>query len=173
MGAENSDTRPQRPAARTGNTKWVEVASLRRIPEGPTLDLGLTEEGRWVAVAADGSVFDVAAAQNYMPFFPLLDLSYEGAREMLVSEFSNRGLDPQWLALFPFERVVASAFTSGSKFWPDLALRWMDKIKMSNVLEDSLNFLHQHRKTQQQRHAERRLLAQYRRSQVKASESNR
>jgi hypothetical protein len=130
------------------STRWIQVASLKPLTEGPVLELGLTEGGRWVASAADNSVIDMEATGNYLPLFPLLEFSYEKAKEVLLHEFSTRGLDQAWLTVFPFEGLVAAALTSGSKFWPDLALRWIDRMRMSAPLIDALSFLVKEGKTQ-------------------------
>jgi hypothetical protein len=139
--------------------RWLEAASLKPTIEGPILEFGLTPDGRWVVSAADGSVVDVESTGEYLPLFPLLEVSYDKAREDLYREFSIRGLNPDWLKLFPFDRVVASALTGGSKFWPDLALDWAERLEMSEVLCNALDFLQKHGKTQQQRHRARGLLS--------------
>jgi hypothetical protein len=143
---------------------WIPVALLKPIPDGPELELGLTEDGQWVRPAAENSVIVASSPKSYLFFFTLLEMSHQQARETLEREFTTHGIDREWVRFFPFEQLVASALTSGSKFWPDSALPSLDTMEISDIIRDALDVLQKNGKTQQQRHAARRLLKKCRQS---------
>jgi hypothetical protein len=127
------------------------------------LEIGLTEEGRWVVAAADGSIADVEAAENYLPLFPLLEGSFDEARDSLEAEFRKRGLNEKWLQFFPFEEMVAAALISRSKSWAGLAFEWLDTLGPSDTLCAALDLVRNTGMTQQQRHHAARTLSAWRR----------
>src|SRR3990170_694307 len=143
--------------------RWVLVASVKPLAAGPVLEIGLTEDGRWVVAAADGSVVDVEALENYLPLFPLLEMPIVEARENLEGEFKKRGLNEEWLLFFPFEAMVAAALTSRSKSWSNFALRWLDKLGPSETLCAAVDVVRRTGMTQQLRHQAARILAAWRR----------
>jgi hypothetical protein len=143
--------------------RWALVAILRPLAAGPVLEVGLTEEGRWVVAAADGSITDVEATQDYLPLFPLLEMSFEDARKALRAQFLQHGLNANWLAFFPFEQIVVAALVSRSAAWAGRALQWLDTLSPSAALRAAVDTLRSTGITQQQRHHAARLLAAWRR----------
>jgi hypothetical protein len=133
------------------------------LAEGPVLEIGLTEEGRWVVAAADGSVADVKATGNYLPLFPLLEMSFDEARAHLAVEIKKHGLNEKWLRLFPFEELVAAALMSRSKSWASRALQWLDRFGPSQILCAAVDMLRSTGITQQHRHQAARILSAWRR----------
>lgn len=142
--------------------RWLLAASLKPLAVGPALEIGLTEDGRWVVAAADDSVVDVEALENYLPLFPLLEMPFEKARETLEAEFKKRGLNEKWLLFFPFENMVAAALTSRSRSWSNLALQWLDKLGPSQTLCAAVDLVRSTGMTQQQRHRAAHVLAAWR-----------
>lgn len=143
--------------------RWVLVASLKPLAAGPVLEIGLTQDGRWVVAAADGSVVDVETLENYLPLFPLLEMPFDEARENLEAEFKKRSLNEKWLLFFPFEDMVAAALTSRSKSWSNLALQWLEKLGPSETLCAAVDVVRSTGMTQQQRHQAARILSAWRR----------
>ncbi len=137
---------------------WLPVASLQPVPGDPTLTVGLSQNGTWVVASIDGSVLDLEVTGNYLPLFPLLEIPYEAARNALLEELHRNRIDQSWLVVFPFEQTVAAALKSVSKYWPDYALRWIPSLPISDVVREGLTLLEQKGRTQQQRHAARKLL---------------
>ena len=147
----------------TGVTvRWLLAASLEPSAEGPTLRIGLTENARWVLVTADGSVADVEASENYLPFFPLLEMSVDEARGRLELELKKHGLNDKWLDLFPFEEITAAALM-GRESWADLGLKWAETLGPSQLLCATLDMLRSTGHTQGQRHQAARILSAWRR----------
>lgn len=143
--------------------RWMLVASIRPLAEGPLLEVGLTEDGRWVVATADGSVVDLQAAGNYLPLFPLLELPVDDARDRLRTQFAERGVNEQWLHLFPFQELVVEALTGRSKSWASLAFRWLERLGPSEMLNAAVDVLRSTGLTQEQRHKAARLLSTWRR----------
>jgi len=75
--------------------RWKLVASFEPMPDVPTVELGISENGTWVVPAADATVWDVDQTGRYMPLFPLLRMSYFQTRSVLEHEFGRHGIDPQ------------------------------------------------------------------------------
>jgi len=143
--------------------RWVLVASLKPLAAEPPLEIGLTEHGQWVVAAADGSVVDVQAAENYLPLFPLLELPIDEARDQLKTEFTKRGVNEKWLQLFPFHDLVAAGLTIRSKSWASLAFRWVENLGPSETLCAAVDLVRTMGLTQAQRHEAARVLSAWRR----------
>lgn len=142
---------------------WILAAALKPLVEGPVLQIGLTEDGNWVVAAGDGSVVDVKAADNYMPLFPLFEMSLEEARERLASEFRKHQLNENWLLIFPFEDLVSAALTTRSKSWAGLALDWANTLGPSDALCAAVDLARGTGMTQAQRHRAAQILSRWRR----------
>jgi hypothetical protein len=139
--------------------RWAPVATLTTVPETPALQLGVSSKGRWLVVSPDGTVDDFESTQYYWPLFSLMEISHHDASEKLRVELAKHNLDKAWLEHFPFERIVAAALKSDSKYWPDHALSWVPSFRMSAEIRSALELLSKQGRTQQQRHRAKKLLA--------------
>jgi len=138
--------------------RWKLAASFKPAQDKPTLEFGRSENGNWVVLGGDGSVRDVDDDRDYLPFYPLLEMTLVRVRTVVADEFRRHGISVEWLTEFPFPQIAASALRSGSKFWPDDALQWVDQLLPCNELEDALRFLQEEGRTQSQRHRAAKLL---------------
>lgn len=143
------------------NVRWKLAASFKPVEDKATLEFGLSEDGDWVVPTSDGSVRKLSEGREYLPLYPLLEVQLPELRTAIEREFRRHGISLEWLEEFPYALIAASALTSGSKYWPDDALRWTENLPLSGELENALRFLRQEGRTQNQRHRAAKLLRRF------------
>ena len=137
--------------------RWLPVAN----PPAARIELGISSDAWWV-VPAPQSVTELRPDTPCVFLLPVLEVTLDEARRSLAQGLRAIGLTTEYLAVFPFDDVVATGLESSSERWAGLALKWAEQLPTSSRLQNALRSLISHGPTQKLRHAAQKLLARQR-----------
>ncbi len=134
--------------------KWIEVVTLEAIG----LLLGISCNGNWVRMGKE-SVFEFFAGQSYLPLYPILELALLDVKMAVKGGLESSQLPIELLESFPFQEVAFSGMNSGSEYWCDLSLKYVEQLRYDEELVNALNACSKNAPTQKLRHQAKKLKA--------------
>ncbi|MEX2964352.1 hypothetical protein [Microbulbifer sp. TYP-18] len=132
--------------------RWIEVVALEALG----LFLGLSYNGNWIRIGKE-SVYEFYAGQSYMPLYPILEAVLPDVKKALKDGLKSAQLPVELLESFPFQKVALSGLNSGSEYWCNLSLKYVEQLRYDEELVDALNACSKSAPTQKLRHQAKKL----------------
>ncbi|TCI04834.1 hypothetical protein EZV61_02350 [Corallincola luteus] len=139
--------------------KWVKVVTLDTLG----LLLGISSNGRWLRVGSE-SVYEFDSKKSFMPLYPILEVVLKDVKFAIKRGLESQQLPADLLESFPFQDVVLSGINSGSEYWCNLSLKYVEQLPCDVVISKALDLCSKNGPTQKLRHQAKKLRS---RSQIK------
>ncbi|ARU57343.1 hypothetical protein OLMES_3302 [Oleiphilus messinensis] len=134
--------------------KWIEVVTLGSLG----LILGISCNGNWVRMGKE-SVYEFYSDQSYMPLYPILEAVLLDVKMAIKKGLQSSQLPVELIESFPFQEVALSAMNSGSVYWCDLSLKYVERLRYDEELVNALNICSKNAPTQKLRHQAKKIKA--------------
>jgi hypothetical protein len=122
--------------------------------------LGISDEGRWV-LQTNETLMRLDETEHMAPLLPLLERSLSDVHDCLVQGLAARNLPEALAEEFPAEELVIFGLNAWGKHWPKMALNWAEAKPATDRVTAVLRRLLDEGRTQEVRHAAKRLLARW------------
>ena len=149
--------------ARQGESTESVVAWVPLLDVHGHVRLGISNDSRWVPQTNDIFVL-LDETEHLAPLLPLLERSLSDVHSCLVQGLSARNLPEALAEEFPVEELVIFGLNAWGKHWPMMALNWAEARPATDRASAVLRRLLDNGATQEIRHAAKRLLARWNRS---------
>ena len=99
--------------------------------------LGLTKSGYWT-VGSDDSIVVFEPEMPLVSLLPCLEIEYIHFCEVAKDTFYRLGLPEELINSFPTSELIGLALIEGSEYWVELALNWLEYIKIDDQIREQL-----------------------------------
>ncbi len=116
--------------------RWLPVIQIKK-----DVWYGLSEDGDWVAGSEDKNVriVELSMSEPTAPLLPCLEHSRSEMETLVILGLKSLGLLETVAHTFPFDAAVHCGLESGSDYWMELSLEWLQSMPIDNTIAKILS----------------------------------
>ena len=120
-----------------GTENYVNWIPIDHLLEDKEIFTGISELGYWV-IGYGNKIILLSDDKYLRDFLPCLKKSLSELSRQIDEELVKKKIPVEVKNTFPFQEIILMGLKSESEFWAELALNWLEYIKINEKIKEQL-----------------------------------